>query len=331
MKKFLNKFSIPYNIGFEDTVCDFSDYIFDFYFSDDEYPSARVKSTDISKLKQDIEFAKTKNIKANYVLNSAFYSLDMYSKDNIIKLVNHINSLNLDILTINNMLLLQSKDFMNNINPDIILKNSVNNKVDSVEKAAILYNKFGIKDIIIDRGVNRDQTLMLEILAYCRKNNITSTIMLNEGCMPNCMYKQFCDLNTSIYDMNNKPVGTRERDTTGCNLDYETDPDLVLKSPFFTRSNVLEIIDSVDVLKIAGRNISNTFVSGILEYYLLNNRSLSLYNFVSTQLPEMFKGINFYMLEEYDYSKHVKNCKSLCFSECDQCDKITQSILKTKI
>jgi collagenase-like PrtC family protease len=331
IEKFKRKFSIPYNNGFANTLETYSDYIFDFYFSDDVYPSARVKSTDTHQLLKDIELARSLGIKSNYVLNSAYYSPEMYLPNNIKYLAEHLNGLNIDVLTINNMFLLQSQDFICNLNPSIMLKNSVNNKIDSVEKASLIYKKFGITDIIVDRNINRDRSKLMAILSFCRNNNLTSTIMLNEGCMPNCVYKQFCDLNTSIFDKDADVVIGRKTDTTGCGQDYHTDPDLVLKSPIITRPQVLEIIDSVDVIKIAGRNISEQFVPRILDYYLLNNKSLSLFDFSSTLLPETFKHINFYMLEEYDYSSMTRDCRNECYTSCNQCDKIINSIIKTKL
>jgi collagenase-like PrtC family protease len=331
INKFKNKFSVPYNQGFRETLDVYSEYIYDFFFSDDVYPSARTKNTNIRNLKEDIEYARSLGVKSNYLLNSAYYESNLYVPSNLLSLAEHINELGVDILTINNMFLLQSRDFMNALDPKIIIKNSVNNKIDSVEKAAILIKKFGVKDLIIDRSINRDSALLREVLNYCRDNGVTSTIMVNEGCMPNCMYKQFCDLGTSIFNPDADITSGRKTDTQGCVLDYKTDPDLVLKSPIITRPNLLKIIDKVDVVKIAGRNISKKFISSILEYYLLNNRSLSLYDFASTSLPVIFKQINFYMLEEYDYSKYTENCKNLCFSECNQCNKIVDSIINTKI
>lgn len=331
IRKFKSKFSVPYNEGFAETLNTYSDYINDFYFSDDTYPSARVKSTRIKSLQKDIKLSKELGVKSNYLLNSAFYESSLYTPSNLKRLAEHINSLGVEMLTINNMFLLQSRDFMDELDSNIIIKNSVNNKIDSVEKAAVLIKKFGIKDLIIDRSINRDTETLRKILKYCRENNVTSTIMVNEGCMPNCMYKQFCDLGTSIFNTETDVLTERNKDTQGCALDYKTDPDLVLKSPFITRPNLLKIIDEVDVVKIAGRNISSTFVAGVLDYFLLNNRSLTLYDFASTKLPRFFKRINFYMLEEYDYSSYTENCKSLCFSECNQCNKIVESIINTKI
>lgn len=331
INKFKGKFSIPYNEGFSNTLETYSEYIFDFYFSDDVYPSARVKSTVTDQLEDDIKLARGLGIKSNYVLNSAFYAPEIYLPDNIKRLADHLNSLGVDVVTINNMFLLQSRDFRDNINPNIILKNSVNNKIDSVEKASILSKRFGISDVIVDRNINRDRAKLLEVLDYCRSNNITSTVMLNEGCMPNCMYKQFCDLNTSIHDIKAEGSQGRKPDTTGCGLDYITDPDLVLKSPILTRQHLMDIIDRVDVVKIAGRNISEHFVPRILDYYLLNNKSLSLYDFTSTQLPDMFRRINFYMLEEYDYSLATQDCKNECYTTCNQCNKIISSIMNTKL
>ncbi len=323
------KYSIPYNEGFEKTLDVYHEYLFDFYFSDDVYPSARYRTTDTLKLKEHIELAKRLGVKSDYILNSAFYENKIYTPDALKSLADHINKLNVDILTINNMMILQSSHFRDEIDSNIILKNSVNNKVINKEMVSILNKKFNITDVILDRSLNRDRDSMLDILKYCRDNNITTTILLNEGCMPNCMYKQFCDVGIGSAYLD-KETFDRAVDTTGCGKDFYDEPSLVLKSPIITRPMVINYLDYVDVLKISGRNISSEYVNNILDYYILNNRSLSYKNLVSTFAPPEYNTITMYMLEEYGYSDTVSNCKNKCYTESNYCDKILNSILNVK-
>ena len=315
-------FSIGYTEGIYNVLEELGifDKIYDVYYS----PERSILTSARSNQKVDDEELnklRDKGIKINYLINGADYDNSFYTEDNITALIEEIIICNPDIVTLKNTILFNSKliDFLNRNN--IIIKNSINNKIKTLNDVKLFHKRFGVTHMILDRSLNRDTDSLTEIVQYCKENNITTTILLNEGCIPSCPYKEFCDLSVSKGEDYAEVV-----ESMNCGHDYVASESLFLKSPFILPSNLNKYSDlGVDIFKIATRGKELGQVKERLKAYVLGNRNVNLHDLVDTNPSFIFKAINTNMLEEYHFSDNTSNCKNNCF-DCEYCDTVFEDI-----
>jgi len=343
-------FSIPYTFkmykilnGIKKNDPDNLAKINDIYFSLD-LPSARNINLN-SEEKEELKKIKKEfpDIKLHLIFNPNVVSNDFYFEENLNKFIETILDIKkeykIDLITINNTILLKSfylREILKELNIDI--KNSVNNNVDTLEKVKIFHKDFQINNIILDRSLNRNEDELLKIINYKKENpEIKLTLLLNEGCLPNCQYKQFCDNMISQYHKNTPEEVqhlTLLHDELTCTADFKNNPELALKSPFISPLYIEYYRKlGIDYFKIAGRGKEKWILENIINFYLKesgglgHSQNFGFNLFFSTYRPKGYRNIDFNMLEEFNYFENTKNCKLQCHS-CDYCDTIFEKLKK---
>jgi len=316
-------FSLPYTEGIIDLITpDIINQINDIYFSDGKYRSVRHDHFTDDNLQELYSIREKYGIKIQYVMNSAWYSNGFYTLENIEEIIETIKSLDIDILTINNTFLMQN-DFFREALKDIEIKNSINNKITTPQQAKFFVERLGFDSIIIDRSLNRNWDDLTILTDYCKENNIKTTLLANEGCIPNCPYKQFCDMKIS-----QAPDGDNVGDkyTPGCYNDFDEFNELIFESPFILPTSINKYKDMVNVIKLAGRYQAIDNVKGIIDAYIRGNGNVSVAKLLNTYTPHQYEFITSYLLEEHNFSLKTINCKNECGINCDFCEKLIHSL-----
>ena len=169
--------------------------ISDVYFSDNAFGSARALSLSEENLAELRAIRKDFGIALHYLVNGNYYANDFYEKAP--ELVEHVASLQVDILTLNNTYLLRDAEFISALrrsNPSLAIKNSVNNKPKSLKDVVFLISTLGVKDVVLDRSLNRDLDELRKISQFCKEQGVSTTLLVNEGCIVDCMWKNFDDM-----------------------------------------------------------------------------------------------------------------------------------------
>lgn len=318
-------FSIGYTPGISE-IFDVIGYekVNDVYFSIDYHltKSARIQEFSQEVLTELIKL-KMNDVKLHLVINGYSYDQKIYLDYFIDELLNIINSIPLDIITMNNTVLL--KELRNRgLNPDIVIKNSVNNKLKTLDDVITYHTFFNLTSIMLDRSLNRNEDELVKILEYCKEHNLETTILLNEGCIPNCPYKQACDESVSnSYD----PVVDKFSFLT-CGNDFSATPSITLKSPFVIPGTINKYKElGVTYFKIAGRGKPLNEVFDRIRAYMYDNLDINIFNLLDTNPDHTYKRIFIHHLNEHDFYEKTKNCKNKCH-ECNYCDIIYKTIAK---
>ena len=332
-------FSIPYTKTLTKTLNKIKDknqekLISDIYFSDGLYPSAR--NIKLSKTERDELQELSKDFNLNYTFNPEFYSNSFYLEKEFKDFLSNLEYLkdfyNLKYITMNNTILLKNKILRDKLEElDINIRLSVNNNIDSLEKLKIIVEDFYIKDIVLDRSLNRNLDELLKIYEYNKSLDfkLNLVLLVNEGCLPNCPYKKYCDQMISQYYNNTDEevnILSLIHDQLTCTNDFYNKPELNLKSPFISPIYIDFYKKYNFNFKIAGRNKDRNILEKIILSYIQQVGDQSLQYFFSTFTPNQFKKINFYELEEFNFLENTKNCKLQCHS-CDYCDKVYKELI----
>lgn len=332
-------FSLPYTPGLFDYLKLKPDYIpkiNDIYFSDGIFPSARDIKFDDTYWDELLKIKNEFSIKLHYIINPSFYTNNVYLKDGLDDYVAKLRIIadkGVDILTFNNTILLRLDYFMNQIREMFpIIKNSVNNKVKTFHDVVRYHTYFNITHIMLDRSINRNFDELEKISAYAKEHKLTLTVLVNEGCIPDCPFKVDCDHMIHNYPTNTieeKDVLYHAHDMLTCNHLYKSFPYDFLKSPFIMPNTLNLYSNHIDIFKISGRMIDIFVLGEIIESYLEGTGKKKLFYHFSTEIDKSFNLISFNDLYFEGFAEKTKNCKNIC-SECDYCENIYTKIIKTK-
>lgn len=311
-------FSLPYTKGIS-KIIELVDKnkIHDIYFSDPNLsPSCRGSLPKDLVDWNEINQLKELGIELNYVVNAQFYK-DYSFIEKVSKLAPLVST-----LTINNPFILNNK-IGDGLKEKFKIKSSVNNKIRSKKDIDFWITKLGTKNINIDRDINRDIDLITELYNYTKSidESVEITMLVNEGCIINCPFKQMCD--TGFHsEFSDEDILVNK--LSGCADIYSTQLSEILKSPLVLPFQIDNYNGIVDVFKLAGRGESLDMVAKKIDSYLNNNWIYSLNDIISTTTS---LDVKLYSLIEYNYNKITKNCKSDC-SNCNKCDLIVDRIIK---
>jgi collagenase-like PrtC family protease len=332
------KYSIPYTPGLlkillanRETV---GEQISDVYFSDNQIPSNRHFKWDDSNWDELNDIAEEFNCALHYVVNPSVYDNSIYLPDGFNKFIDILNNVwekGARWLTFNNSIMLRIAELRDNI-PPFLIKNSVNNKINTLEQVIFWHTQMHINDIILDRSINRNIDDLKHISEYAKEYGLTLTLLANEGCLPNCSWKQPCDNMISQYHKDTpKEVGDLRslHGVLACTMHYERNPADTLKSPYILPNNIETYSPYADCIKIAGRMSDADTLWDILESYFLGSGNISLYKFFSTKVSELYNRITFTDLVELNFDQKTNNCKNQCAS-CNFCERVMDQLMFEK-
>lgn len=329
------KYSIPYTKNMHTFIGNLSQEnrgkIADMYFSDNKFASNRNITFDPDYWEEIKAVKSDYGIPIHYVINPSVYDNSIYIGEELHRLIRLLWSVydsGCTILTFNNSFLMRNPEFRDNI-PPLKIKPSVNNKIATLENVQFFHDQMGIKHFILDRSLNRNYDELKRIHNWTKDKDISLTLLANEGCLPNCMWKQHCDNMISQYHKNevNEVVDLQKlHSNILCAGHFKTNPADVLKSPFIPPNAVKFYEGMIDVIKIAGRMSAIEVVGKVILMYMENRNSKPVYEFLQTNTDISYKNIYFSELEDYNFSQKTLNCKNQCAS-CDFCDTVYKKII----
>ena len=318
------KYSLPYTVNLFNYLDDNKDampLVNDIYFSDDSlFPSSRVSNFSEPHWEEITNIKKSFGVGLNYVLNPTVWENKFYTPRGKIEFIRHIEKLKnngVDILTLNNTLLLNDKDLRSSLN-GMILKNSVNNLITSLEQVIFLAEELKLTHIFLGRDINRDYDEIRKISKYSKARGITLHALVNEFCFNKCNYKLFCD---SIVSQGYKedPVSYTKLDSKRKTLGSGDNWDIskYLKCGIIYPKQVPEVSKYIDIFKISGRMRHISTLRLTLDAYLKGSDVLYT-DLISHRVDT--GSIKLSDLPE-DYLEKTMNCKSQCHV-CKYCDAV---------
>jgi collagenase-like PrtC family protease len=327
------KFSIPYTEGMIDALADLdTSTITDVYFSDNKFGSARSLFNGQEMFDELYAIRDKYGIKLHYLVNPSTYSNDFYEQ--VPDLIKHIADIDVDMVTLNNTYLLRAeiiKDFQQH-KPDLILKNSVNNLVRTLKDFIFMHEVLHITHIIVDRSLNRDLDTLYKMSNYAKQHGIKITMLVNEGCIVDCKWKQWDDLIISqIKFQDKRDITANVHNKLGCVSYFNNNPAEWLKTAF-TLPNDLEKFDGlVDTIKIAGRGFPLTRWHKVIEAYQTGSGNIRFGDLLSTTgfTPLAKTLVN--EITELGFNQLTNNCKTVCGTECNHCDKVYDKLTRIMV
>ena len=321
------KFSIPYTTKLINILNELNDYelnqISEIYFSDKLHSARFIFLNDHER--NELKEIKDKfNIRLNYLFNPHHFDINFYLEENFNKFFNILKEdyefYKFKTLTLTNTFLMNLpilRNFLNDNNID--LKVSVNNQIDSLKKLQIYFCELSVNNIVLDRSINRNEEELEKCYKFAKDNNIKLTLMLNEGCMPNCQYKQFCDqMISQYYKQDEKEVNILSNiyNALGCHTNFQIIPEKGLQQPFIAPIQLdyfNKKYNNYFEYKIVGRNkpLANYKEMLYAYMYMKNTR---LYEIFSVEKHQNFRKIYSDDLLEFDFFNKVKNCKLECYN-----------------
>ena len=236
------------------------------------------------------EAIRSKNINPMIVLNSSWSPLTAYTNGYLNTLYRALQQLidaGLYGVTIQNNYLMTSGMFEHL--PGLHIGASINQMIDTYDKANNLVNILPYKGIAWCRNINPNKELLAETNKKFKEKypNVTTTVLLNEGCMLYCPFKRehdnfigmlsyidddLNDYNKAIYQkypelndtLNNININM------GCLRMFAENPELKKLSPYITPEEFQSYVDfgCADVYKIAGRTSTIDWIAKTIEIYL---------------------------------------------------------------
>lgn len=327
------KFSIPYTSGMLDALEELDiESISDVYFSDNKFGSARSLFGSQEMFDELYAVRDKYGIKLHYLVNPSLYSNEFYGQ--VFDLIEHVKNIDVDMITLNNSYLLRSniiKDFQQH-KPDIVLKNSVNNLVRTLKDFIFMHEVLHLTHIIVDRSLNRDLDTLKKMSAYAKQHDIKITMLVNEGCIVDCKWKQWDDLIISQVKFQDKrDLTTQVHTKLGCVSYFNENPAEWLKTAFTFPNDLSKFDGLVDVIKLAGRGIPVTQWKNVISAYQRSSGNIRLGDILSTNGNTRLSMALINDIAELGFNQITNNCKTVCGTECNHCDKIYDKLIKVTV
>jgi collagenase-like PrtC family protease len=240
-------------------------------------------------------------------------------------MIDHVAEIDADMVTLNNTYLLRAgiiKDFRKN-KPDIVLKNSVNNLVRTQKDFIFMHEVLGLTHIIVDRSLNRDLDTLGKMSKYAEEHGIKITMLVNEGCIVDCKWKQWDDLIISQNkEDSDRSLTDKVHSDLGCVSHFKHSPGEWLKTAFTMPNNINKFDGLVDVIKIAGRGYPIDRWFNVVDAYQKRSGNIKFSELLSTTGDMFLSNLSVNQITETGFVDITHNCKTVCGDECDHCDKI---------
>lgn len=324
-------FSLPYTKGILDVIEQLPiEQINDIYFSDNKFGSARALDLDADMLAELYEIRNKHGIKLHYLINGNYYSNESYEK--VHEIIEHIKALDVDILTMNNTYLLrdwQFIDIIRNCRPNKVeIKNSVNNLPRTVKDTVFLVEVLKVDHVVVDRSLNRNLDELKKIRSYCEERNINITMLVNEGCIVDCLWKNIDDMMIAQTNkQSNMKVIQLVHNQLGCTDYFAQKPGEYLKTAFTLPNNLNKFDGLVDIIKLAGRGISIEKWLTMCKSYMYQDGNVTLKTLFSTRPPIQLMNITANDLTDVNFNNITENCKNVCGTECKLCDDVAVKLV----
>ncbi|MFA5437389.1 MAG: tetratricopeptide repeat protein [Candidatus Omnitrophota bacterium] len=199
----------------------------------------------------------------------------------------------------------------------IEIESSVNCYVKTVEHALYLKD-LGVDVITIDRDINREFSLISKIRL---KTGLKIKVMLNEGCLRNCpfrnMHYNFLSLNVL---KPKKLLGDISLDSL-CSRVYLRHPEKVFSIPFIPPDTVSLYASVADYYKLSTRAFSTQKIEFCLNAYIKQDFNGDLLEILDCPGLAHFNYIDYAVLKKHNFFSKISKCDNDC-GECNYCNKL---------
>lgn len=192
---------------------------------------------DVSKedLRKYVEYAHSKNIKFNYVINAPILNNDEFTaegKKKLNELLEFLDTLDLEAVTVSNLYMIHyiKKNF-----PNIRIKSSATIMIDSVDKAKYL-EKIGVDILVLDPLLVNRNFKMLKAIREAVSCEIE--LIVNNNCIIRCPYLYY---HQSFLGLNSRDENTCIKNDfcyTNCSNMRVTDPVYWLKGDWIRPEDI---------------------------------------------------------------------------------------------
>lgn len=264
-----------------------------------------------------IELCKKNNIKSNILLNATCEGKNIGDERNILKIIDYLKKLEiigLKAVTITNPMHISKikKEI-----PSLEIHSSINCYVKTVEHAKYLKD-LGVDVITIDRDINRDIELIKKIK---KATNTKIKILLNEGCLKDCPFRQV------HFNMISHKKDTDYFDKNSCVSIYKINPKKVFKIPFIRPEDLKHYENIIDIFKLSTRTSPTVKIIHMLDSYKNEKHNGNMLNLLSTRgLFSYFKEMDNNVLNDAKFFEKMTSCDDNC-EKCDYCDKLLKKAM----
>jgi collagenase-like PrtC family protease len=230
--------------------------------------SFRLPNITYDALKEYIDYSLDKGIGFNYLLNTSCYSGRELSKKFVIELCSHVEELmglNPSIFTVANPFVM--KILKDNFK-EIKINSSINSRIRSLEEV-VRFLDLGIDRLTVHYDLNRDFEKLRKIR---KKTDIPIELLSNNPCLYKCIYADShlnMDSHGSTSSEENQEVNTLAAACNCKNIRLHS-PAEIIKVRWIRPSDMHTYFNEcMDILKIAGRNMDDTWLKNAAKSYVL--------------------------------------------------------------
>lgn len=270
-------------------------------------------------------------IQPHYVINPSVWNNDAYTESGIKELTDILDkvwSKGCTWLTLNNPLLLQMSEFRDNI-PPFKIKLSINNHISTLEEVQFAYTNSNVRHFVLDRKINRNFDELERIADWCEEMDCSITLLAQESCLPNCIWKNVCDNMIATYQHHDLHEVNDTQNIHAqhlCHAHYDNkSPQDIFKSPTILPSMLNDYEQYVDYIKIAGREFDVERLSSIVRAYANRSDDLPITTLLG-KASRTLQDVSLLELQDRGAGAKWKNCKMKC-ADCDFCDKMYENIV----
>lgn len=199
---------------------------------------------------------------------------------------------------------------------DIMIESSVNCYVKTVEHALYLRD-LGVDILTIDRDINRDIPLIKQIKERTR---LKIKIMLNEGCLRNCPFRNI-HYNYLSHPVEKSDFQKRLFFDNPCFSIYSKNPLKIFSIPFVTPNAIEHYNNIVDYYKLSTRVFTTSRIESCLKAYINRKFSGNLLDILDSPGLSYFTFINYAAVKNNGYFENMFKCSNNC-ADCDFCNKL---------
>lgn len=270
-------------------------------------PAFRLPDVDRETFCEYVRRLKNVGVSFNYTLNTSYLGSkdEIQKKENtILEYIRFLSDSGVDIITVTLPLM---AEYIRTVDKKIGIEISTIAHIDTVTQVALWKERYGIRKVCGNLYKNREVKFLKNLAAYCNKNGIILSVMVNEFCgngleqgsgATNCIYRDHCyslhsigyDKNEQIY--NNYPmercIQSRAKATDWLKMNFIRPEDLRLYNTI-----------GISHFKITGRTGSTNYILKVAEAYADEH--------FDGNLLELWKHLET-ISEECDDSTYVPNC-----------------------
>ena len=238
----------------------------------------------------------------NNIYNPSFYDIDSFDKI-LKKLYFYRQKFEIKSIVVSDFLLIP---LLKAAGYKVTLSTNSHNSLNELDMSLMLYD---IDEIVLQRDLNRNPK---RTIPFLRHRNIMDKVvlMVNEGCINACPFKNSGDVEISLSDVKTK---SNKIHTAGCTALQQLDPWTFLTSQFLTKEMVEQYYPEIKIIKLAGRNLDVSQIKYQLQHYV-DGQDKKLSDILNVYAPSdiMVSDLN------EEYIKDVMTCNKEC-SVCRRC------------